>query len=149
MKKKYKWDDDYLNLVINEYAKMLQLCVLYTGQIVPGKNIDKVWHDHILHTKDYMSFCEKELGTFIHHVPNNSDEDEERENNTYLLYEKTFGYKPSDLFWSNIKYKGHHFLIIKSQKYGMIVVVAIVEALHFNTLYLHIKLCNICYIILK
>lgn len=49
---------------------------LYLVGINPGNSygppakIDVGWHEFILHTKDYASFCEKHFGRFIHHVPN-------------------------------------------------------------------------------
>jgi hypothetical protein len=35
--------------------------------------VDWMWHTFLLFTRDYADFCERYLGTFIHHVP---DEDE-------------------------------------------------------------------------
>ena len=100
--KKKGWDDDSLNATINEYGKFLYLCQLYPGQLVPGKRIDQVWHDHILHTQRYTNFCETEFGRYIHHVPKELSDDEKLESTeTYELYEKTFGYKPSDVYWAN------------------------------------------------
>ncbi|MEK6553944.1 MAG: hypothetical protein AABZ31_01790 [Bdellovibrionota bacterium] len=31
--------------------------------------IDKMWHIFLLYTKDYMDFCEKYFGEFLHHLP--------------------------------------------------------------------------------
>jgi hypothetical protein len=40
------------------------------------EKIDWMWHTFLLFTRDYADFCECYLGTFIHHVPN-EDEDED------------------------------------------------------------------------
>jgi hypothetical protein len=32
-------------------------------------HIDAVWHQHILYTENYLSFCDSIFGHFIHHVP--------------------------------------------------------------------------------
>ena len=106
IKKKYEWDDDLLNMTINEYSKFLILHKKYPGKVVPGKMIDKIWHDHILHTQKYISFCEVEFGKYIHHVPNDLSNDKILNRKlTYELYENIFGYKPSDIFWGSNKYK--------------------------------------------
>ncbi len=31
--------------------------------------IDDIWHIFLLYTKDYMNFCEKFFGQYIHHLP--------------------------------------------------------------------------------
>ena len=37
---------------------------------VPTRNADKIWHAHILHTREYMAFCKKVFGVdYIHHNP--------------------------------------------------------------------------------
>ena len=38
-------------------------------KLIPTKEIDKVWHNHILHTKKYANDCNRILGNFIHHYP--------------------------------------------------------------------------------
>lgn len=40
------------------------------GQLAPTKCVDDAWHAFVLHTRDYMEFCNKHFGLFIHHVPN-------------------------------------------------------------------------------
>lgn len=34
----------------------------------PSEKIDLMWHQFILHTRDYFAFCDK-LGSFVHHQP--------------------------------------------------------------------------------
>lgn len=33
------------------------------------KNIDLMWHVFLLYTKDYMDFCQRYFGEYIHHLP--------------------------------------------------------------------------------
>lgn len=33
------------------------------------KEVDPVWHMFILHTKDYIEFCNRRYGKVIHHIP--------------------------------------------------------------------------------
>ena len=35
----------------------------------PGRTLDIAWHEFILFTSDYASFCDQYFGGFIHHVP--------------------------------------------------------------------------------
>lgn len=35
--------------------------------------IDEMWHTFILHTKDYIDFCMKNFGSYIHHQPHPKD----------------------------------------------------------------------------
>lgn len=40
----------------------------------PSYEIDEVWHAHILHTKDYVEFCEIVFGYYLHHHPHLTQE---------------------------------------------------------------------------
>jgi hypothetical protein len=40
------------------------------------EKIDWMWHTFVLFTRDYADFCERCFGFFLHHVPN-EEEDEE------------------------------------------------------------------------
>jgi len=51
-----------------ETAKFLYLCK-DSDFLVPSRQIDDVWHELILCTREYQKFCEEFLGTFIHHSP--------------------------------------------------------------------------------
>jgi hypothetical protein len=33
------------------------------------KSIDQMWHIFLLYTKDYMDFCERYFGEYLHHLP--------------------------------------------------------------------------------
>lgn len=39
------------------------LCAMYS------RRIDMIWHQHILHTREYEKFCESVFGHFVHHLP--------------------------------------------------------------------------------
>ncbi|MEM1312875.1 MAG: hypothetical protein AAGF07_05445 [Patescibacteria group bacterium] len=54
----------------DEYKHFIYL-VIVSGTIlpVPTQVVDLIWHSHVLHTKDYMSFCDQVAGKFIHHSP--------------------------------------------------------------------------------
>ena len=105
LQKENGWDDDFVNMAVNEYGKFLHLRKIAMDnhsdkRIVPGEVVYKIWHDHILHTKQYIEFCEKEFGGYLHHDPTDSLMEETIDFNSINdLYEGSFGYKPPKLFW--------------------------------------------------
>ncbi|MEU7863455.1 hypothetical protein [Nonomuraea sp. NPDC049141] len=55
--------------LIAAYRCFLKLCVWYPdAKIVPSKDIDEVWHNHVLDTAKYAEDCEL-IGRFLHHYP--------------------------------------------------------------------------------
>ena len=52
-----------------ELEKFLWLCANTSRRLAPSPAIDGIWHDFILHTRDYEAFCLQNFGRFIHHVP--------------------------------------------------------------------------------
>ena len=36
---------------------------------MPSVIVDDLWHEFVLHTREYAEFCEAALGRFLHHVP--------------------------------------------------------------------------------
>ncbi|PYC30198.1 glycine-rich domain-containing protein, partial [Pseudomonas protegens] len=48
------------------------LAYLKSGQryvSMPSQVVDDLWHEFILHTRDYQAFCNKAFGQFLHHTP--------------------------------------------------------------------------------
>jgi hypothetical protein len=45
---------------------------LISERMVPSRRLDSAWHEFILHTKQYVDYCEANFGTYIHHVPDNN-----------------------------------------------------------------------------
>jgi hypothetical protein len=52
-----------------ELSKFLFVCSETADPLVPSPAVDDIWHDFILHTKDYAAFCALNFGKFIHHNP--------------------------------------------------------------------------------
>lgn len=64
------WSNDYCDDVEYLYRRFLCMVVLHpTKSIVPTKDIDSFWHQHILDTRAYAEDCQKIFGKFIHHFP--------------------------------------------------------------------------------
>lgn len=66
--------------------------------------VDPFWHAHILHTLDYISFCSRVFGSYLHHFPldhSQSDAVDTVETlyvETATLYRKMFSYINPDFF---------------------------------------------------
>jgi hypothetical protein len=54
--------------------------------------LDEMWHTFVLFTRDYADFCEGSFGFFLHHVPNEDEEDSPEGTETMRpLLERYFG----------------------------------------------------------
>ena len=90
---------------IEEYRKFLILQHFYRDRgIVPTREMDKVWHVHILDTVKYREDCQRLFGEMLDHFPylglrGDSDrqllEDTFRESLT--LYEQMFGMRRQEV----------------------------------------------------
>jgi hypothetical protein len=66
---KHHWSEEMTNLSIKEYMVFLYLTQVCEQPISPSKEVDEIWHEHILHTNKYENDCYKTFGKFIHHFP--------------------------------------------------------------------------------
>ncbi len=100
--KVHKWTKKQALTAANQYRNYLFLKIKYSERdlsLPPSFDIDEVWHAHILHTQDYMEFCEQAFGYYLHHHPhhgkNNIIADADLaftfENETQKLYFAEFG----------------------------------------------------------
>ncbi len=61
------------------YKNFLWLNKLHLPKnLVPTKEIDEFWHQHILHTKEYLRDCKNIFGFYFHHNPTSPDENPEK-----------------------------------------------------------------------
>jgi len=62
--------EEVVDQAIAEYRKYLVLARLgYDPLEMFSRQVDEVWHAHILFTRDYAEFCQKAFGQFLHHQP--------------------------------------------------------------------------------
>lgn len=81
-----------------ETKKFLILSVINHGKTYsPSKEVDKMWHQFLLHSKEYAEFCST-LNCFIHHQPS---EKPNRKNyqNTRRDMKRMYG-KLNSYYWS-------------------------------------------------
>ena len=91
----YKWSRKDAREAVEQYRNYIFLRKKYFPQdFPPSQDIDEVWHAHILHTKDYINFCQQVFGSYFHHNPGSEDTAvfaEQFERETQELYNKEFG----------------------------------------------------------
>lgn len=69
--KRPELNDRQRKVVLDALAEYFHLCRLAGRRMVsmPSQVVDDAWHEFILFTRNYESFCQKSLGRFLHHVP--------------------------------------------------------------------------------
>jgi len=83
------WSEEEAATAERRYRRFL--CLHYLDaefNLVPTLDIDKVWHQHILHTQDYALDCERVFGAFLHHAPG-ADDSEDTQQHMRDDFEKT------------------------------------------------------------
>jgi hypothetical protein len=51
------------------FKQFMVVCAEGDDVRAPSEPVDEMWHTALLFTRSYRDFCERYLGTFIHHVP--------------------------------------------------------------------------------
>lgn len=89
-----------------ELKRFLAICVVYKEPIGMRGEVDELWHNFIMFTDDYASFCDEVAGHFIHHVPDDEETTKEESLTSSLrfdmAYENLFNAAPSREVWPNI-----------------------------------------------
>ena len=78
--------------LMSETIRFLNLIAFRETKLTPSIKIDLAWHELILCTRYYQSWCETNWRRFIHHNP--GGDPQQNENNfktTVKLYRKYFG----------------------------------------------------------
>jgi hypothetical protein len=99
------WNVEDVEAAAAEYLKFLALTREYPDEeLVPCHDVDELWHAHILHTKRYEDDCTRYVGFFVHHDPDEVDEEgaapvgsagTKKPDRTLELYERHFGKPPA------------------------------------------------------
>lgn len=72
---------------------------------VPSKALDEVWHNYLLHTREYNAFCIEAFGKFIHHDPEYIDDDIIKMLNLYMATRSRVAVRFGELsstYWPDI-----------------------------------------------
>lgn len=93
------WTPSFADLVETRYRRFLCMVFVHGDEsIVPTKDIDAFWHQHILDTRAYAADCNAVFGAFVHHYPyfgmnGPADEEDLRESFSFTqdVYRRMFG----------------------------------------------------------
>ena len=89
-------------IYFKELLKFLALISFHQKHLTPAYKIDLAWHEFILFTRLYTSFCDTHFDRYIHHSPGGKDNENEAQfKQTILLYEETYGKLPLNLWGVN------------------------------------------------
>lgn len=71
MRKRPELSSEQCALVRQGLQQYFRLCVDARGRFVsmPSHIVDELWHEFILFTRLYKQFCERALGSYLHHTP--------------------------------------------------------------------------------
>lgn len=89
------WCQARLDAAERDYRRYAMLAKLYQD-VFPTKDADKVWHCHIICTKDYMTDCEQYYGRYLHHNAGVEPETNDLARLQRLHY-KHFGTDPAEI----------------------------------------------------
>ena len=66
----YAWTELEARQASQNYLRFLCLLKLYPDRLlIPTQDIDRVWHCHILHTRQYRQDCQTIFGHYLDHDP--------------------------------------------------------------------------------
>lgn len=85
------WTEQQVHLAIARYLLFLFLSYLHPSQIlVPPKEVDLVWHEHLLQdTRKYTRDCKMLFNGFVHHGHQSQLWDNAPEKNSRIAYQET------------------------------------------------------------
>jgi hypothetical protein len=84
------WTLEQATYAIEQYRRFLFLTYRYPDrEIVPTREIDQVWHTHILDTAKYREDCETLFGHFLEHWPYFGIRDERDRQNLHHAFAET------------------------------------------------------------
>lgn len=95
-------DEATLVDAVDEYRKFLFLVSIGNrGMAMCSREVDEVWHNHILFTEEYRDFCQSTYGGFMHHKPATPRDpmDPEAVYRFHTAYASVFG--PLHPIWGN------------------------------------------------
>lgn len=68
--RRHGWDMQKAEGVKCEYEDFLRKSAYEGANFdVPSMEVDQLWHEHILDTRNYHSYCQNVIGCFVHHIP--------------------------------------------------------------------------------
>ena len=91
------WAKEDVERALERYKNFLLLICKYPNVVLaPAPDIDEVWHQHILFTKEYARDCHAIFGEYLHHTPSQAADPREKKrmekalSQTAALYTQEF-----------------------------------------------------------
>jgi uncharacterized protein (TIGR04222 family) len=144
------WTINFAKGAIIEYKKFMYLAATSEFMISPSEIVDVVWHQHLIFSQSYETFCAL-LGKKIAHIPSTHSKNESAKfklakDRTQRLYAENFGSQPAE-FWEfsdmyePLRLKKSALTIWKVLSLGGLLLIPSVVALYFllRPLYVHIQ----------
>lgn len=113
---KLGWKKDFALLAIDEYKKFVYLAIISDFAVTPSKIIDQIWHEHILFTAGYRTFCSDVIKYSLDHNPELVKNPEQTGvfSSQYLatidLYKTEFNINPPEVIWGTTKFNKENLL---------------------------------------
>ncbi|MBF0239891.1 MAG: hypothetical protein HQM12_19500 [SAR324 cluster bacterium] len=92
------WSPERADAAEENYKRFLAVMKVTGSQLVPNKDIDRFWHEHMLDTRRYVNDSFDLFGAFLHHYPYfgmRGDQDKESwveaSNKSNQVWESYFG----------------------------------------------------------
>ena len=97
------WNEEYFDKILLEYLRFMQLKILLPyNSFHPCLDVSKVWHAHILCTRQYHNFCARfNGGTYIHHIPGLHSDNQSKYLHTLAAYRKQYGEPAPTSIWKD------------------------------------------------
>lgn len=102
------YSEEEVDALLVEYRRYMAINVSFPESRHPlSKEVDDVWHAHILVSENYSRFCDAVFGQYFHHYPVFDDEGQKMLVNAYFgqtipHLTALFG-KPTEKFWQNVR----------------------------------------------
>lgn len=99
-----QWTAEFGLRTIDEYKRFVYLAMVSPAPVTPSREVDQVWHLHLLYTRSYWEDLRAILGRPLHHGPTAGGQQEDEKfhgwyERTKLLYESEFRQKPPADLW--------------------------------------------------
>lgn len=119
--RKLGWSNAFALKAVQEYKKFVYLGVVSDFVVTPPQVIDQVWHQHLLFSKAYRSFCHEVIHYDFDHNPELISLDEQTDTfhaqyiDTLELYRTEFGIDPPAAIWGAPKFDNQ--LVLNAANY--------------------------------
>ncbi|WP_312902035.1 glycine-rich domain-containing protein [Chryseobacterium taichungense] len=103
--KEENWTGSFTAKAIEEYKKFVYLCCTLPDGASPSEVVDKVWHLHLVYTRNYWEeFCPDILQKKLHHHPSQGGPAENEKHRSWFeetlkSYREIFEQEPPEEIW--------------------------------------------------